>query len=232
MIPHRRTSVAASIACLSALLLAGCFSQPTYEHPDVVWQNGEPTGPLEDNPWVQAAVRASDLEMATAGATLDFSSEALYATTAGGHVARYRSAMDTSAQKEEWSYPPGPTPMIPIHVEESPSGNSANVTLCRARGWLVSAEAAEHTDDPNGGLVKEEVTRNGEEFIVDQGPGLTAEIAMKQFGADAIEPFLDDRPDRVCSLKGAAIGLFDPQPDVNYEYGPEDFRLPDQGNSR
>jgi hypothetical protein len=214
---------------MSALVLTGCTtSAPLTERPALVWQDGEPTGPLEANPWVQA-LRTSDLEGQIASATLDFTTPALYESSDLDLIASRRWMLETAARSEEWAYPPGPTPMIPVHVEESSDGDSAKVTICRASDWLISAEHPAPPTRLRGHLARINETLKDGHRLVDTG-GLIpdAETANRVLGADVAAPFLSDDVERdgVCTLKDAAVGLFDPQPDVTVEYSVEDIKRP------
>lgn len=74
---------------LATGVLAGCYSVPTaptgpsdLATPDIRWEGGEPSGPLETDPWVQA-VRASELNFALAVSAHDFSDPDLWSSTFG-----------------------------------------------------------------------------------------------------------------------------------------------------
>ncbi|MBL0888134.1 hypothetical protein [Myceligenerans indicum] len=223
--PTRRLLAGALAATFT---LAGCSGAvPPAERPEIAWPDGTPDSPLDDNPWVQA-VRAADSEAQIASATRDFSNPALYDNGTLQSVAIYLGTVEDRALDEEWAYPPGPTPMIPVHVEEAPDGQSATVTICSVAmgSWLISPENPEPPADLRGGLANRIVTIEGGQRKVEWGGGYTElETVEKKFGAAAVDPVRPRSDDEgMCSLADAKIGLFDPQPDVTVEYTPDDIK--------
>lgn len=202
-------------------------AQPLEGRPNVAWLHGEPSGPLEDDPWVQA-VRASELEIQIAAATLDFAEPALYETTIPDWAARAQGVVEDRARAEEWAYPPGPSPMIPVHVEEAPDGNSATVTACHTAWteWLISPQNPE-PPEPRGYLSSYRVTLKDGKRLVDSGGAIASPESARDIAGDAVEPLLVGEGG-LCKLDDAAIGLFDPQPDVNAKYAEEDIAMPSQ----
>lgn len=221
-----RGRAAAVLAAASIWTLTGCTGGPLppAERPEVVWADGEPSGPLENDPWVQA-VRASDLELRIAHATRDFSNTAIGDTTSSGPLFGLLGSVQASAKDGEWSFPPGPTPMIPVHVEEAADGKSASVYTCRAAGWTISADDPEIEDPLRGRFAELKLVLEGGHRKVDQSGTLDDLDGVAYIlGKDVIAPFLDGREGSDCNLDDAKIGLFDPQPDVTIEYTPEDIK--------
>lgn len=244
-----RTAIAAMAAALmGALALTGCgsFEQERVEpgpRPDVEWRNGEPAGPLEDDPWVRR-VRAADLELKIAGVTRDFGAPELY-----DDLYEYQYGVDPlhtylldlqlNARRGAWFSPAGPAPMIPIHVAVDADGQGATVTMCLATGWYVSAESPRPPADPVGTFTEQDVkiTDGRTSFAIPRE--IEAKHAIDMLGAGVVAPFLEgiDGPQEVedrfediersgtrrCLLDDAAIGLFTPQPDASLTYGVEDI---------
>lgn len=240
-----RPAAAVVLALLGLPMLAACGS--TVARPEVVWTEGKPDGPLEDDPWVEA-VRASDLELEIAITTRDFTAQALYETTDQTVIDDTLDNLEVAADLGEWWSSPGPRPMIPIQVHEAPGGTSAAVFVCRANGWPVDA-GSPVPDDLHGGLYKVRVTIEDGHYLVDDAEEVTITDAFDWLGADVVAPVLEGvgSPEKLedidttewyneysynCTLDGAAVGLFNPPPDPQAEYDRDDIRsravLPDQ----
>ncbi|MFC4629589.1 hypothetical protein ACFO6V_15185 [Promicromonospora alba] len=223
---HRTHHVGAALITGLALALTGCGSVKPDPRPEVIWPDGEPTGPLEDDPWVQA-VRTSYLELDIAIATRDFSAPALRDTAP--IIRRETHAhLEDSARERAWAFTPGPRPLIPIHVDEAPNGKSATVITCYAADWYITAEDPEPPTDPRGVLLDIPVTIEDGRRMVEPGVLLNDDVVMNTMDAEvaeAAEPFLDPREDRNCLLDDAPRGYFDPAPDVTLEYSPDDIKF-------
>lgn len=221
----RQRPAAAVLVAATGVILAGC-SQPTVppaERPEVVWTDGEPAGPLEDDPWVQA-VRASDLELSIARVTLDLTEPGLVETNTSSQISWLFGSIEATAESEGMAYPPGPTPMIPVHVEESGDGESATVLMCAPVAWTVTADETEPENPLRGRFDWYDlVMEDGRRKLDSIGAG-NIEGSEHAVGKQALEPFLDDREDSDCTLDDAKVGLFDPAPDVSVEYTPEDIK--------
>lgn len=220
---HRIGYVTATLL-LAGLALTGCGSVEPDPRPEVVWPNGEPTGPLEDDPWVQA-VRTTYLELDIAIATRDFSAPALRDTDPDIRRAT-RHNLEDAAREDAWVFAPGPRPLIPIHVDEALDGKSATVITCSAAGWYITAEHPEPPADPRGVLNEMRVTLENGRRIVGGGAGLDESVLLGTSAelAEAAEPLLDPREESQCLLDDAARGYFDPPPDVTLEYSPDDIK--------
>lgn len=220
----RRIHSVGAALLLASLALTGCGSVEPDPRPEVVWPDGKPAGPLEDDPWVQA-VRTSYLELDIAIATRDFSAPELAETDSSA----IRSTMDyveSAARNEEWVFTPGPRPLIPIHVDEAPDGKSATVIVCRATDWYITAENPEPPTNPIGILDEMRLTLEDGRHKVDLGVFLDEDIVMNRSAelAEAAEPLLDPRENSDCLLDDAPRGYFDPPPDVTLKYSPDDIK--------
>ena len=213
------------VVVAGCVVMAGCSDGPLppEPRPEVLWVEGEPSGPLEDDPWVRA-VRAADLENQVAITTRDFSRPVLEEIS-GGMVGRTYADVQHGVRVEEWIFSPGSTPMIPVHVEEAADGQSATVAVCVAVDWRLTADDPEPPTDLRGALVLREVSLVEGERSVDFGGALIGEDAARRgLGADVVDEYLDPREGSTCKLDDAAVGLFDPQPDVTLEYSLDDIK--------
>ncbi|PUB28736.1 hypothetical protein C8K30_103157 [Promicromonospora sp. AC04] len=227
---NESTTVAKVLAGVAVVLIAialiptGGGSVEPGSRPKVVWPAGEPTGPLEDDPWVQA-VRTSYLELDIAVATRDFGAPALR-DTAWNIQSDTKDSLEEAALDKKWVFSSGPRPLIPIYVNEAPDGRSATVIVCHAAGWYVTAENPEPPTDPIGVLDEMWLTLEDGNRTVDQGREVDADVVLNRMGAEvaeAAEPLLDPREESDCLLDDAPRGYFDPAPDVTLEYSPDDI---------
>lgn len=185
---------------VAGVALVGCT--PAIESPEVVWKSGPPSGELEDNPWVEA-VRASDLALNVAFVTRDYTTEDVRATTVSSDIGLFSSSQVSRAEGKRFSTVPGPTPMIPLSVDEE-SETQAVVTVCKATNWSIDA------DHPS---VPEQLVGEVIEYRVNLDDG------DRRAGGGA--PTGEE-----CDLTDASIGLFDPQPDPTETYSPDDVKAP------
>src|SRR5699024_6536135 len=122
-------------------------------------------------------------------------------------------------------FPPGPTPMLPVYIDERPDSR-AKVLMCKAAPWTLTTDNSEPGLPLNGWFSWYTVVKDNGEFKVDHIGAGEVEGSKIVAGEKVVEPFLDDREDSDCDLSDAKIGLFDPPPDPTLEYGPEDLKLP------
>lgn len=186
---------------VAGIALVGCTPSPTVDAPEVTWQDGEPSGELEDSPWVQA-VRASDLALNTAWVTRDYTAKEVEETTEALVSQQLYNTQVGRAGREEFGVYPGPTPMIPLSVDEE-SDTRAVVRVCQATNWFVTADQPDIPDELVGEIKEYQVV--GTDNRRASGPAPTAEE---------------------CDLSDASIGLFAPQPDPTETYSPDDVKEP------
>lgn len=187
---------------VAGIALVGCTPTPSVEAPEVAWEDGAPSGELEDSPWVQA-VRASDLALNTAWVTRDYTAKELQSTTQALVPEQLYNSQVGRAGREEFGVFPGPTPMIPLSVDEE-SDTQAVVQVCQATNWFLTADQPEVPDDLAGEIKEYRVVSSGDSRRA-SGPAPTGEE---------------------CDLDGVSIGLFDPQPDPTETYSPDDVKEP------
>ncbi|MFB8189369.1 hypothetical protein ACFC14_08570 [Microbacterium sp. NPDC055988] len=187
---------------IAGIALVGCTPTPGVEAPEVAWKDGAPSGELEDSPWVQA-VRASDLALNTAWVTRDYTAQQLQSTTESLVIDRVAASQVGRAGREDFATFPGPTPMIPLSVDEE-SDTQAIVRVCAATNWQISTEQPEIPADLVGEI---------KEYRVYSGGGNRR--------ASGAAPTAEE-----CDLTDASIGLFDPQPDPTETYSPDDVKVP------
>lgn len=195
------TSLIGSIGLLALGVLATACAPAAVEAPTVVWQDGAPSGELEDSPWVQA-VRASDLALNTAWVTRDYTAKELESSTQALVPEQVYNAQVGRAGREEFTTFPGPTPMIPLSVDEE-SDTQAVVRVCEATNWQISADQPDIPTELVGEIKEYRVVGTDDRRA--SGPAPTGEE---------------------CDLDDAAIGLFDPQPDPTETYSPDDVKSP------
>ena len=200
---HRKpTSLIGAIGLVALGVLATACAPAAVEAPTVVWQDGAPSGELEDSLWVQA-VRASDLALNTAWVTRDYTSEELRSTTSSSTIQAFSSVQASAAKGNRHFTSPGPTPMIPLDVEET--GGEAIVRICQAQDWVLTADKPTAPTELQGQVAEFRVVMR------DGGERRSEGAALK----------LEE-----CDLDDAAIGLFDPQPDFTETYSPDDVKSP------
>lgn len=192
---------AALVLIIGGVALAGC-TPAAVAAPEVSWQGGKPSGTFESDPWVEA-VRASDLALNAAIVTRDYTGEDLQATTSTTAIKRVASAQRSSAEGDRFFTSPGPTPMIPLSVDEE--GDEAVVTVCQAQDWYLDADQTSAPEDLKGQVAEFRVVLRDGDQRRSEGGAVRAEE---------------------CDLTGASIGLFDPQPDPTETYSPDDVKAP------
>ena len=104
--------------------------------PDVVWPEGEPTGPLESDPWVQA-LREYALVTGAARLSLNYSDPALLTVATEEYLVPYYPQNNahyhlSETNKDSYSFtrvPLGPMSFLPLEVNLT-SGSTADVVVC------------------------------------------------------------------------------------------------------
>ena len=194
---------AALAVCLPlGILLAGCTPATPVPAPTVEWSPSAPTGPYEDTDWVQA-IRSYNLEWALASNSHDLTSPALAEVASSLDISLMADRLRQSAEDGEFRFYPGPVPLEVVDLTED--GDSARVTGCRASpAWLISKDHPEpSTDDPT-------------EAVYNLVRAESGEVRIESIGGSDIP----------CDLSDAAVGLFDPQPDLTATYSPDDVKEP------
>jgi hypothetical protein len=195
------TSLVGAIGLLTLGFLVTACAPAVVEEPTVSWEDGEPSGEWESDPWVEA-VRASDTALSIATVTRDYTSEDLARTTTPAAIDAAASVQRDEAEAGRFFTYPGPVPMLPIEVEDQ--GDNALVTVCQARDWYLDGEQTELPALGEGRTVVYRVTRVDDRHLVE-----TESVSTES-----------------CDLSGAAVGLFDPQPDPSETYSPDDVKEP------
>lgn len=195
------TSLVGAIGLLTLGILVTACTPAAVEEPTVTWADGEPSGEWESDPWVEA-VRASDTALSIATVTRDYTSDDLARTTAPAAIEAAAGLQRDEAEAGRFFTYPGPVPMIPVGVEEQ--GEQAVVTVCQARDWYLDAEQTEPPSLRDGRTVAYRVTREDDRYLVETDTVTTES----------------------CDVSGAAVGLFDPQPDPTETYSPDDVKEP------
>lgn len=210
-----------AITAIAGLLLVGCSPEPapgpTEEPggeqpqgtPTVVWEDGEPSGGLEDDPYVQAA-RAEDTGYLMAMNAQDFSIPE-FTSTHSAEDAQEFYEFHVEEFVEGGGMPvvfPGPSIRLPLEVRENATGDGADVVFCDASvDWAMTAEFPEPAYDLEAG---ETITIT---VVTDPDTGDLV------FGSE-------DRTGEPCDATGAPIGRFDPQPVIPDSISLEDVTAP------
>lgn len=102
--------------------------EPTVER-SLVWLDGEPDGPLERDPWVQATRRA-ELVRALAAATADLSDPDLSSLWAEPYVRDFAESARATIAGSFAEVLLGPQPFTPVEVVVATDGLAAEVMGC------------------------------------------------------------------------------------------------------
>lgn len=197
------------VVLVSGMILAGCSAPevpgpaPT---PSVVWSAGEPSGPLESDPWVQA-VRAGALPQAVALNSRDLRSPSLHAALTSTAVRDvygilHEYARDNSTDDDGARRAPGPRPFDPLSVDVAPDGKSATVKGCTVFDWLITQDDGVFDDGA-------EPVQGWYDVVLSSSGGYRVDHFTITGGA--------------CESQNLTIGTFDPLPDGNWDYWQEDI---------
>ncbi|PJJ70498.1 hypothetical protein CLV46_0020 [Diaminobutyricimonas aerilata] len=192
--------VVAAVALLSGCSRPQFVSEPNkVAEPDVVWSQ-EPNGPLDNDPYVQW-LRGYFESYQLAVNTQDFSIAQLREHRTEEQVLNlYESFDETHSPSHLFG---GPWIFEPLSVEPDGEGGAV-IEVCRpAHGtYEVSRKTGEITSEPNL-----DDTRIDGYVIVADGPGEMH--VSKIYGAS---PSFEGR--EKCTLDNAAVGVYDPLPEV------------------
>lgn len=210
-----------AITAIVGLLLVGCSPQseptPTGDDPadqpqgtpTIVWENGEPSGGLEDDPYVQAA-RAEDTGYLMAVNAQDFSIPEFTSTHTAEDAQEFyefhiEEFVDGGGMPVAFA---GPSILLPLEVHENEAGDGADVLFCDASvDWAMTSEFPEPAYDLESG---ETLTIT---IITDPETGNLV------FGGE-------DRTGESCDATGAPVGRFDPQPTIRDSISLDDVTAP------
>ncbi|MCU1404298.1 MAG: hypothetical protein JWQ43_601 [Glaciihabitans sp.] len=204
--------MAPALAVTMVVSLAGCSAAE--EGPSVVatpkisWSPAASV-PLETNRYVEAA-RAADLGYTVAHNAADFTIEQLTATHTGDEVYKIATGFDATyvSGSSDPQVFPGPAIRLPLEVVENSAGDGATITYCEVRdNWLLSADSSDTRLDLSAGTM------------------LTVDIVTKESTGELVEAREVASSD-ACDATGAAVGRFDPVPDVPEALDENDVRFP------
>jgi hypothetical protein len=162
--------------------------------PDIVWEPSAPSGPLETDPYVQAA-RASNLAWVLASNARDFTIEQLTDTTTAHQIEQWflRFLQTRGESDPEAIAIPGPIPTTPISVTKHADGKGADVLMCDLSGeWYVSED---HPEPVTDGFIPTSIT-----FVVIDEDGV---LKVDELSGGEGE----------CDGSDVSIGRFDPAPE-------------------
>jgi hypothetical protein len=193
---------------LIAAGLTGCQTSPTeLATPAIEWVS-QSDGPMESDPWLEAA-RAADLGLRLAYNSQDFTISQLTQT-------RFESSVETVYEVFMRTYVeggatpvvfPGPAVWLPIEIVESEDGLRADVTVCNAsEGWIITAEGETSFDLTAGVETTYEMVNDPE----------SGDIKLLNTSGSS----------RDCDATGASVGRFDPAPLPPASLTESDVRAP------
>lgn len=149
----RTTTALLTMATLAAATvgLSSCRfeKRPAPPYPDVQWQGAAPAGPLEGDPWVQAARKSLEAKAVAQNIT-DFTLPELEQTTGYELRSRLNSSVREYVQQNKKSrILPGPEPFLPVDVRHDLRGdtNLSEVRGCIAGSWAsVEGDAVDRPE--------------------------------------------------------------------------------------
>ena len=190
------TTGAVFMVGIAVAVLSGCSAQnEPAVYPDVEWQGSAPSGPLEQDPWVQGVRAALEAE-AVARNRNDFSLSEFKQSATDSYIDRQMgSAIEALASHHRTYLLPGPTPFLPTEVEVGAWGKGddyAHVRGCYAMEWATES-----------GTPPKDLVAHGREYRVERDSSGVIRV-------DSIASL----PDLDCEAVGSLpVALFDPAPE-------------------
>jgi hypothetical protein len=188
--------------------IAGCTpqgGQAAQPFPEIVWADGEPSGPFDGDTAV-VAVRDGLAAMAVASNRNDFRLPELVATVEYDVRSNlWRAAEKRLEDGESTLLAPGPAPFEPTEVV--PDGDGWRVRGCVLDEWATPSGA-----QPTGGAAA--MDASGIEYR------LTPTDDVLRISAVIVVPALD------CASARPSIGIFDPAPVPSGVTDPDDVERP------
>ena len=198
-----RSAVPALAVAAIVLALVGCTPAPTVL-PDVVVEHAG-RSPLDENEWVKA-VRASELAIALAWNSGDFSIESLGESTSPGDIDRFYKSYANEARKERAPIVySGPSIWAPISV--TPSGDSADIVAC-----VATQDRGINAEHP------------GTDYGLDTG--LIWNWTFERLPSGAVARTWNQQTADECSAEMAEVLTFDPAPTLPEKINEGDIRAP------
>ena len=127
----RRPALCTVGAVLLLGVLGGCTGAEAALEPELTWVQGKPQGPLESDEWVQS-VRAGEFAYAWAANVADFSLPALATTWDEASIGSFVSNVQSDLLFQAPHVYVGPRGLVPLAVQVSDDGRSAEVATCVA----------------------------------------------------------------------------------------------------
>jgi len=190
------------VVSLTAVIVAACADSEPAADPVLVWVDGEPTGPLESDPWVRA-VRAAEVAFARASNVADFSRPDLVDSWTyfriGGFVSRVEGDLLYGTPKVY----PGPRPLAPVAVRVADDGKSAEVAACVSQRETLPPEN-DGNRWPNDAVYWVELMNDGHRRVLAAGP--RPEPFLLADGTELTAEYCDTVP--------IPRAVFDPVPDL------------------
>jgi hypothetical protein len=199
----RTKRLGASVLVVLSMTAGGCVPD-SGDPPDpvLVWPDGEPDGPLEENEWVRAA-RAAEVAYSRAVNAADFSQGAIVDTWDEYAVRRVASRLEGQMSRGNASVHLGPAPLLPVAVDVAEDGKSALVAAC-----VDAYQRMPSTDDgnvwPNVRLYEIELGADGRRRYSGGGGD-----GAPYYFADGSE-----LTPEYCADKSIPRAIFDPAPDL------------------
>lgn len=179
---------------------AGCAKAPA-EPPPLVWVDGEPDGPLEDDPWVRM-VRAGEAAYTYARNTGDFTRPELVDSWDYAQVSSLAGRVRGQVQSKRPRVELGPQPFAPLSVREEDDGRRVYVVGCSdAQQWSPPYDDGNRWPAVIEYLI--EMDDDGQGRIIGSSPPL--EPVLLDDGTELTPEYCDDVP--------IPRAVFEPAPD-------------------
>ena len=200
--PRRGTGARAALGVVLLAAVGACAADEPPPRPELRWVDGEPTGALEADPWVQA-VREAEFAYAWAASVADFSLPALTSTWRDFAVRNAASQVEFDVVHRTPRIHVGPQAVLPLAVDVSEDGRRAEVAAC-----VGAPETRPPVDDgnrwPNVGVYSVELGDDGHRRIT--GVGLPLSPYVLPDGAVLTPEY--------CDPLSIPRAVFVPEPDL------------------
>ncbi len=185
--------------------LASCGpADSNVEVPAIVWQNGEPSGPYENDRAVKA-VREGDALLSAANNARDYSDLDLAGAVTRSVLLHAALGMEADINHDRPWYVPGPRPMTVLSVKTNEKDSTdVDVRVCKAVDWALVPGKTTPRKPTLGYEAEYNVWVRPNHASVQNTMGSHTE----------------------CDISEAAYGYFDPQPELDWNMTGKDVKYP------
>jgi len=193
-----------AMTAVGIVSLASCSAEePPKATPELVWNDAQPDGPLESDPWVRA-IRAGHLAFGLAANAADFSDRDLTSSWRPTDVDQFVTTAQGELLRGNAKVYLGPLPFAPLAVEVQEGGTAARVAACIDDYDTLPREPADGSRWPTPLIYFVELTGDGQRRIV--GAERPSEGFTLPGGAELTPEYCDGVP--------IPRATFDPPPDL------------------